>query len=94
MEADKLGRDGTSRVKHSEWHEERDKSRKDSTSKILESRKVVRCQQIDISAEKPPPQFSRVRLKLAPEPKNQPRKLPEALGRKDRIVIKKKSKHQ
>ena len=51
MEADKVGGDGTSRVKHSEWHEERDKSRKDPTSKILESRPIVRCQQIDISAE-------------------------------------------
>ena len=53
MPGEKVGRDGTDRIKHSEWHEERDKSRKDSTSKILESRRVVRCEQIDISAEKP-----------------------------------------
>ena len=86
MEADKLGRDGTDRVKHSEWHEERDKSRKDPTSKILDSRPIVRCQQIDISAEEPSP---RVRMKLAPKRKNQPRKLPESLGR---TVIKKKNK--
>ena len=78
MEANKLGRDGTDRVKHSEWHEERDKSRKDPTSKILESRPIVRCQQIDISAEQ---QYATVRIKLA-RSKNKARKRPEALGNK------------